>query len=329
MRSYPLHHRSDWPEVGLATACDDGKLPPLPPRFESATGWVHETRGENLAVRWLAAQSAFESQLYGFPIWDLRVESGFDGGGAPQDDFLPRLQEHLAVEFDRVLEASPWESAYVCSKVVAGEPLHHALLRHGFEQIEHRRLFKTPVRDMAAGKSEESERSINFTSLAGVAPDRLAKYRGDILDICREAFGRTGFSRHFTDPFLLKRRPGLDYILAAMQQNFDRLPLAGFLVALPEDADQVAGFSVFGEKPGLTGATHTQLLSAVRGEYRGRGVYGGLTRLLWQSLPRDATLLNVTHAENRGMQNAYHKSGRVGLADTVIMRRVFPSGKTG
>ena len=148
-----------------------------------------------------------------------------------------------------------------------------------------------------------------------------------MLDICREAFGRKGFSRHFTDPFLLERRPGLDYILAAMQLNFDRLPPAGFLVALHGDADRVAGFSVFGEKPGLTGATHTQLLSAVRADYRGRGVYGGLTRLLWQSLPRDATLLNVTHADNREMQSAYHKSGRVRLADTVILRRIFDIGE--
>ena len=106
-----------------------------------------------------------------------------------------------------------------------------------------------------------------------------------------------------------------------------RLPPAGFLVALDGSPERVAGFSIFGEKPGLAGATHTQLLSAVRADYRGRGVYGGLTRLLWQSLPRDATLLNVTHAENRGMQNAYHKSGRLRLADTVIVRRIFDIGE--
>ena len=110
---------------------------------------------------------------------------------------------------------------------------------------------------------------------------------------------------------------------------FERLPPAGFLVAVDEAADRVAGFSVFGEKRGLTGATHTQLLSAVHGDFRGRGVYGGLTHLLGQSLPPEATLLNVTHIDNREMQSAYHKSGRIRLADTVIVRRVFLPGKTG
>ncbi len=307
----------------MPAAFGAGTLPPLPPGSESATAWMQETRGEDLAVRWLATRNTFESRLYGFPILDLRIEAGFFGAGAPEADFLPRLREHLAVEIERLLGAPPWGDAYVCGKVVAGEPLHQELIRHGFEQVELRRLFKTPVREIASGKTAAVDGAIRYTSLAGIAPDRHARYRVQILDICREAFGHQGFSRHFTDPVLLERRPGLDYILAVMQLNFDRLPPAGFLVAVHEDADQVAGFSVIGEKPGPTAATHTQLLSAVRAEYRGRGVYGGLTRLLRQSLPPEAILLNVTHVENREMQTAYHKSGRIRLADTVIVRRAW------
>ena len=286
-----------------------------------------ETQAGRLAVRWLAAQDAFESRLYGFPIWGLRVEASLDDASGSQEAFFALLQEHLATELDGLLGAPPWGAAYLCGKVVAGEPLHGALSRHGFEQIEHRRLYLTPAAAIAAGRTVDGDRAIRFTSLAGVDPDRHAGYRGQMLDICREAFGRQGFSRHFTDPFLVRRRPGLEYILAAMRLNFDRLPPAGFLIALHEETDQVAGFSVFGEKSGLSGATHTQLLSAVRADYRGRGVYGGLTRLLWQSLPRGAVLLNVTHADNREMQSAYLKSGRVRLADTVIVRRIFDIGE--
>ena len=326
MRSQPLYHRSDWAEVGLPAPCAGGSLPPLPPGSGTAGRWMRETRGGALAVRWLAAQNAFESRLYGFPIWDLRIEAGLDGAGSAPGDLFTPLQEHLAVDIDRLLGAPPWGAAYVCSKVVAGEPLHHALSRIGFEQIELRRIYKTSASGMASGKPSDSDRTISFTSLAEVAPERRARCREQIFDICREAFGHKGFSRHFTDPFLLERRAGLDYILAAMQLNFDRLPPAGFLVAVDEQLDRVAGFSVFGEKPGFIGATHTQLLSAVHGAYRGSGVYGGLTRLLWHSLPPDATLLNVTHVENLGMQSAYQKSGRVRLADTVIVRRVFSPG---
>jgi len=327
--SYHLYHRSDWPEVGRRAACGEGLLSPLPLRPESAAGWVRETRSEHLTVRWLATRNSFESQLYGFPIWDLHIEAGCDGAGAPPVDFFLLLQEHIDLELDRLLGAPPWGPAYVCSKVVAGEPLHHALCRHGFEQIEQRRLYKTPASQISAGKTAAFDRAIRFTSLAGVALDRYPRQHEQILDICREAFGQKGYSRHFTDPFLVERRPGLDYILAAMRLNFERLPPAGFLVAVDEGVDRVAGFSVFGEKPGLTGATHTQLLSAVHGDFRGRGVYGGLTHLLGHSLPPEAALLNVTHIDNREMQSAYHKSGRIRLADTVIMRRVFLSGKTG
>jgi hypothetical protein len=44
------------------------------------------------------------------------------------------------------------------------------------------------------------------------------------------------------------------------------------LVAGHTDSDRISGFSVVGKKPGWTGNIHTQLLSAVRKEYRGRSI---------------------------------------------------------
>lgn len=320
-----LYYRSDWPEVGLPTAFGGGGLPPLLPQSAAAAGWVCETQVADLTVRWLAAPNAFESQFYGCPIWDFHVEAGGDSAGLSSADCLDLLQDHLCAEIDRLPGALPWDQAYVCAKVVAGEPLHGALSRRGFLEIEHRRLYKTAVRDMVARSAPSAERTFRFTSLEEIAPARRGSYREQLLDICREAFDRQGFSRHFTDVFLLQRRPGLDYILAVMQLNFDRRPLKDFLVAVHADTDRIAGFSVVGEKAGLTGASHTQLLSAVAKDYRGSGIYQGLTRLLWQTLPSDATLLNVTHVENGAMQRAYLQSGRVHLADTVLVRRVYPS----
>jgi len=286
---------------------------------------VQETRGEHLAVRWLASQDTFESRLYGFPIWSLRIEASFDNASGSEADFFALLQEHLAVELDRLLGALPWGPGYVCSKVVAGEPLHGALSRCAFEPVEQRRLYLTPVAGMSSGETAEGDRAIRFTSLEEIAPARHGACREQMLDICREAFGANGFSRHFTDPFLLERRSGLDYILAVMQLNFERLPPGDFLVAVHTGSDRIAGFSVVGKKPGVTGASHTQLLSAVSKDYRGSGVYQGLTRLLWQTLPPGATLLNVTHVDNRAMQRSYLQSGRVHLADTVLVRRVYAS----
>jgi hypothetical protein len=318
-----VHYQSDWPEIGLSAAFGEGELPPFQPPSGDDAPWVREMRFAGLTVRWIASRNSFESQLYGFPIWEFRVEAGDDGAVVSQAALLALLQDHLCAEIDRLPSAVPWDPAYACSKVAAGEPLHRALARSGFREIEHRRLYRTPVRDLGERGGAAGTPAFRFTTLEAVAPADRGTCREQVLDICREAFGPRGFSRHFTDPFLLARRSGLEYILAVMQLNFERLPPADFLVAVDEAADRIAGFSVVGRKHGVSGASHTQFLSAVANAYRGRGIYQGLTRLLRRTLPSDATLLNVTHVENRPMQRAYLQSGRLHLADTVLMRRVF------
>jgi hypothetical protein len=318
-----LYYQSDWPEVGLSAALGEGALPPFQPPSGDAARWVRETRFAGLAVRWVASRNAFESQLYGFPIWEFRVEAGDGSAGSPQPVFLALLQDHLCAEIDRLPVAAPWDPAYACSKVVAGEPLHRALARSGFQEIERRRLYRTPIRNLIDRQGAAGDRALRFVTLEDLAPADRGTCQDQLLDNCRDAFGPKGFSRHFTDPFLLERRSGLDYIIAVMQMNFDRLPPADFLVAVDDAAGRIAGFSVVGKKHGVTDASHTQFLSAVACDYRGRGIYQGLTQLLVRTLPRDAALLNVTHVENRAMQRAYLQSGRVHLADTVLMRRVF------
>ena len=108
-----------------------------------------------------------------------------------------------------------------------------------------------------------------------------------------------------------------------MKLNFEHVMPSHFLVAVDIRFDRVCGFSAVGRKPGLNEELYTQLLSAVRKTYRGRGIYRGLTGLLSQTLPHDVPLLNVTHTDNRAMQRAYQDSGRVHLADTVVLRRVY------
>jgi hypothetical protein len=317
-----MDYRSDWPEIGLASSGAGGRVPDRSPPADDADTWARETRDEQLVVRWAAARNAFESELYDFPMWDLRVEASAAVDGLPRASFLALLEEHLIAHAGRLLDPAAWGSVYLYGKAVRGEPLHTALSGIGFLEVEQRRLYKTFVRDLAVPSPPAAGGPIRYAALSEIAAERHAHYRAQIIEVCREAFGHAGHSRHYTDPFLRERRPGLAYTLAVMQLNFDRLTPADFLVAVDPGPDTVCGFSVFEKKARLPGNLYTQLLSAVHAEYRGRGVYQGLTELLRRRLPPDASLLNVTHVDNVAMQRAYRQSGRLPLADTAVVRRV-------
>jgi hypothetical protein len=313
-----MYYRSDWPEIGLSTALTE-RCP-----VDDDQGWRQETKVAAGMLRWVATQSKFESNLYGLPMWNLRLEiEDADGDLLTAQLNSALLQKYVNDRVRQLLDTPPWRDAYVSSKLVKGEPLYDALLQVGFQEIEHRRLYTCKIRDLVARQSPFSESNIRFTSLAAIAPEQLSSYQEQILDICREAFDQKGHSRHFTDPALLERLPGIAYTLAVMELNFEHVAPHHFLVAADIGSEQVCGFSAVGKKPGLEEDTYTQLLSAVRNAYRGRGIYRGLTYLLSQTLPQEATLLNVTHVGNRAIQRAYQDSGRVCLADTVISRRVF------
>jgi len=110
-----------------------------------------------------------------------------------------------------------------------------------------------------------------------------------------------------------------------MDLNLKEIPPAHFLLAVDERTKSVYGFSVIGNKIGLTGDNYTQLLSAVREQYRGQGIYRNLINFLSQKSPPEASLFNVTHIDNHKIQRAYAASGRMHLADTVVLRRVLES----
>ena len=318
-----MYYRSDWPEVGLPTALNEQGPVDLTDHLDNDHDWVQETRAFGAAFRWVADQGEFESNLYGFPVWNLHLEVN----DANNHTLTARLngatfREYVNEMVRQLLDAPPWSAAYATSKVVENGPLHEALLQVGFDKVESRRLYACQVRDITSMPPPSLVGNIRLASLATVAPEKLSSYRKQILDICREAFEK-GHSRHFTDPVLLERLPGTAYILAAMELNFEHVVPSHFLVAVDIGSDQVCGFSAVGRKPGLKEDIFTQLLSAVRRAYRGRGIYRGLTHLLSQTLPQEATLLNVTHVGNRAIQRAYQGSGRVHLADTVVLRRVF------
>jgi GNAT superfamily N-acetyltransferase len=322
-----VYYRSDWPEVGLPAALNEPSSVDSAARLGGGEYWVHQTEVAGAACRWIATQSEFESNLYGFPIWSLRLEiDDADAGVLAAQLNSPVLRESVTKAARQLSDVFPWRAAYISAKVVKGESLCDALCKVGFEQVESRRIYHCRARDIISEASPFSGEDVCFTSLAAIDTKQLQAYRQQILDICREAFGERGHSRHFTDPVLLERLPGIAYILAVMDLNFERVAPSHFLVAVDVSSDRVRGFSVIGGKPGLGGHTYTQLLSAVRKAYRGRGVYRGLTHLLSQVLPQDATLLNVTHVDNRAIQRAYQGSGRAHLADTVVVRRLYDAG---
>jgi ribosomal protein S18 acetylase RimI-like enzyme len=319
-----MYYRSDWPEAGLPDSLSEQRPADFPVPRSDCRSWVQQAELCGALFRWSASPSEFESALYGLPVWNLHFEIEDPVGdvlvSSPGD---PKLAEHVGGLASQILDDPPWGSGYVSAKVVGGEPPSEALLSTGFVPVEYRRLFRCKVRDHAVRQDARPQTGLWVTSLASVPAHRLESYREQVLDICRQAFGERGLSRHFTDPILLARLPGIVYIMALMRQNFEHVPLDRFLVAIDTATDEVCGFSAIGRKPGLGETTFTQLLSAVHKAYRGQGVYQGLTRLLSETLPQDATLLNVVQTGNRAIQRAYEGSGRLHLADTVVLRRVF------
>ncbi len=310
-----VYYRSDWPETGL-----DGPVSVVDPPV-ATPAWQGVG---NRKWRWVSERDDFESQLYGLPVWNLRLEildsgSGWLAKGLNSTRLFRSLQEIL----QQFLAQTPWPHAYVAAKVVQDEPLFQVLVDAGFEQVEQRCLYKCNVRNLVRSR-ENPGNPVQYKSLAEITINQRDRVREQILEICREGF-QHGYSRHYSDPFLLSKATGLTYILEVMSLNFKRVPLELVLLALDTDSDCLCGFSILSERPGSGNPHYTQLLSATRREYRGRGVYAGLTRQLPRILPNDTQLLNVTHAENCAMRRAYQDTGRLHYADTVVLRRIFGS----
>lgn len=320
------YYRSDWPEVGLLSPLTEEKKSASAPKLQKNEGWIQKRQISGAVLRWIATENEFESRLYKFPIWEIhlvvddpdtsRLNGRLSGG---------LLFEMVNRETRRILSTPPWDDAYVCAKLVRGEPLYKALLQLGFEEVENRRLYACKIQDLKSEThSTRFEENIGFTSLSSAPPEQVMVYHKQILDICREVF-KSGYTRHFSDSFLLKRRPGLDYILAVMELNFKHVDPHHFFIAVDNHLSRVCGFTAVGKKSGVKDNIYTQLLSGVSRDYRGRGIYRGLTRLLSRTFPPDAGLLNVTHVENQKIQRAYKDSGRIHVADTALLRRIFRS----
>ena len=310
-----MYYRTDWPELGLSGPLCDGNS-----RVDS-----HAWQGAGSSKwRWVCKPDDFESQLYGIPIWNLHLEIMDSGEGWLARGLIStRLSHKLQEILQQFLEQAPWSHAYVATKVVEDEPLCQVLTDAGFEQVEHRCLYKSNVSSLQIAQ-DTINNSVQYQSLAAIAANQRDRVMEQILDICKEGF-QQGYSRHFADDFLLQRASGLTYILDVMKLNFERVPLHLILVALDADSGRLCGFSILSERHGLGKPLYTQLLSAVSKAYRGKGVYAGLTRLLTEILPNEAQLLNVTHAENHAMQRAYQNTGRLHYADTLVLRRIFDS----
>ncbi len=317
MKQKKIHYQSDWAEAGFHS--------PLNSRAPGSEGnrSVHEREIDGAQFRWVVHENSFESEFYGIPVLELRMEVS-DPGLVFLDDGLdnPGLGEQVRTETALFLEGHAWESSYLYSRIIKNEPLYNALLELGFKEVEQRSLYGCRFGELEIGRSGTPPgNDVHFSTLADLSEDQSQSAQKQIISICREAFDQ-GFSRHFRDEFLSGIRPGVEYILLAMELNFRKLDPGHILIASSIDG-QVCGFSAVGTKSGFDGDVYTQLLSAVSSPWRGRGIYRSLTSLLARIFPGNAELLNVTHTRNRSIRKAYAASGRKHIADTVILRRVF------
>lgn len=321
-----IYYRSDWPEAGWHKPVS--KISTYP---DETSVYLQQIRTGGAKIGWIVQQSELESTLYQLPIWELHVEVEDPAGAVLTAPFVATSGLQAAVDegIQQLLAHPPWKTpAYVMSKVVKHEPLYQTLRQASFQEIEYRRLYYCQIQDIVAKASPFIGENITFTSLADVTPEELPVYQEQILGICWEGFHQKGYSRHFTDPLLLQRQPGIEYILAVMRLNFQTVASQLFLIAIDTQFEEVCGFTAIGKKIGLAGNRYSQLLSAVSRVHRGRGIYRGLTHLLSQKLPAEANLVNVTHTANLAIQRAYQNSGRLHLADTVVLRKFYaaPNG---
>ncbi len=320
-----MYYRSDWPEKGFETPLNDDDNTNLNGQLNGKGCQIIEKKFSGSILRCVLHKNEFESEFYKFPIYELFFTVTDSDEISIGDRLNNGLLESSADEVIQRLVASQicLENVYISAKLVKHEPFYKVLVKHGFEEVEHRRLYICKIKALKSEKLSYINDDIKYTSLASTPKKQFPEFQGQILNICEKAFGSKGLSRHFCDPFLLGRQSGKNYILSVMALNFTHVPLNQFLIATDSDLKQIYGFSVVGKKPGLKGDVYSQLLSAIRKEYRGKGIYRGLTVNLYQSFPKDATLLNVTHVANDKIQRAYNESGRQHLSDTVILRRVF------
>lgn len=315
-------YRSDWPELGLSFPTDTNRLPGTNGvGTDNNQGWIAVNKKQY--YRWIARKNEFESELYYFPVYNFHLEILWTG--TPNDHPVLWNREEISLlrkAAEELTRKPPWQGGYAVCKVVKNEPLYPALLAAGFEEIEQRSIYKCPVGTIKIPVSDDPVQ-IRYTSFAKLPVKAMEKYKHSILEICRLSFAATGLSRHFSDPYLLRQKAGIDYILAIMEMNFSQCLPQHILVAVDKTAEQVCGFTIIGKKRGFPPNMYSQLLSAVHPDYRGHGIYHRLTELLVQTLPRDALLLNVTHTGNKAIRRAYEKSNRTLLENTVIVRRFF------
>lgn len=320
-----MYYRSDWPEKGFETRLNDSDNTNLNGQLNKKDCQIIEKKFSGSILRCVLHKNEFESEFYKFPIYELFF-TVTDSDKISIGDRLNNdlLQSSIDEVIQRLVESKTClGNAYIAAKLVKHEPFYKVLVKYGFDEVENRRLYICKIKALRSEKLSYINDNIKYTSLASTPEKKISEYRDQILDICEKAFGSKGLSRHFCDPFLIVRQPYKNYILSVMALNFKHVPLNQFLIAADSELKQIYGFSVVGKKPGLKGDVYSQLLSATQKEYRGKGIYRGLTVKLYQSFPKDATLLNVTHVANEKIQRAYKKSGRQHLSDTVILRRVF------
>ncbi len=320
MKLEKIHYQSDWAEAGLISPLNSYTS------CASERNCVREKNASGAEFRWIVKENGFESGFYGFPVLELRLEVD-----DPDGVFLTSrmdnadLNRELYLETSDIMRNPSWGKAYLYSRLIRNEPFFGALDRLDFIEVELRRLYRCRFGDLQRTRDNGDIGSgVKFCTLSDFSPEKIPGLNEQILGLCREAF-HSGHTRHFNDPLLSGIRSGTEYILAVMELNFRKVDPGHFLVAVEEESRGICGFSVFGEKTGVEGGVYTQLLSAVSGPYRGKGIYRGLTELASRIFPPDAGLLNVTHVRNRKIQRAYQGSGRRHVADTVVLRRFFSS----
>lgn len=206
-----MNYRSDWPEIGLSSTMSEGTQG----QARNQPDWMDESRVDEVVLRWVASKDGFESKLYHFPIWNLRLELENFCGDILDARHSLRLRTAIAAAIERLVTAPPWGASYLFSRIVEAELLYRPLLECGFQAVEERRLYRTRVGDIVLTESSRPDGSIHFTSLDEIPPEQYRSCREQIFDVCADAFGDKGYSRHFTDPFC---RSGWPAVLTLLPQ---------------------------------------------------------------------------------------------------------------
>src|SRR5262245_56742081 len=103
-----MQYRSDWAETGLSVPFTESL--PQARASEAPPDDTFESRVDSTTVRWIASQDPFESRLYDFPIWQLRLELDDADKRTFENEDGGRLEVLVGKTLAQLLESDKWKT---------------------------------------------------------------------------------------------------------------------------------------------------------------------------------------------------------------------------